>query len=291
MIVVTSSVDGTPQPSYLTLPDGYDPKAEPVPLLVNLHTWGGDFKQRRKEVEQAAARRGWVYLFPNFRGPNDTPDACGSPKAQQDILDAVDWVLGRYPIDKRRIYLTGVSGGGHMAMLMAGRHPQRWTAVSAWAGISDLVAWHNRHPDKYGRMIRKSCGGPPGASEAIDRQYHDRSPVHFLQGAVDLPLDLATGVHDGHGGSVPVRHTLDAFNVVAKAQGAEQITEEDIRQISRPNGRLDRPTPTDQAKDPTYGRTIYLRRTAGKARVTIFEGGHEQLAEAAAEWLGRHVKK
>ena len=63
------------------------------------------------------------------------------------------------------------------------------------------------------------------------------------------------------------------------------------RRARRPNGRLDRPRPSDRKQDPTYGRAIYLRRTAGKARVTIFEGGHEDLAEAAAEWLSRHVKQ
>jgi poly(3-hydroxybutyrate) depolymerase len=290
-IHVTSSLDGTEQPCYLMLPEGFRPDGPPLPLLVSLHTWSGNVEQRDAKMEEEALGRGWIYLWPHFRGPNKSPDACGSEKAQQDILDAVDWVLERYPVDRGRIYLTGASGGGHMAMLMAGRYPQRWTAVSAWVGISDLAAWHARHAkSRYGQMIRASCGGAPGESPAIDQQYRLRSPKTWLDRAVEVPLDLGAGVHDGHKGSVPIRHTLDAFNVVAAAQGLSGVAEEEIAQLSRPNGRLERPQPSDQQQDGALGRAVYLRRTAGKARVTIFEGGHERVAPAAAEWLARHSK-
>ena len=287
-ILVTSSIDQTQQPSYLILPDGFDKNGPPVPLLVCLHTWSGNVEQRRTETELECGKRGWFFLFPHFRGPNNTPDGCGSPKAQRDILDAVDWVLERYPIDEKRIYLTGASGGGHMSMLMAGRYPDRWTAVSAWVGISDLAAWHAKHAKtNYGKMLRASCGGAPGESAEIDEQYRARSPKTWLHQAVDVPLDLAAGVHDGHKGSVPIRHTIEAFNVVAKALGEAVVSEEEILQLSRTDGRLDDPKSGDTVEDAVFGRAIYLRRKAGKARVTIFEGGHEGISAAALDWLSR----
>ena len=287
-ILVTSSIDRTEQPCYLILPDGFDKNGPPVPLLVCLHTWSGNVEQRRTDTEIECQKRGWVFLFPHFRGPNSTPDGCGSLKAQQDILDAVDCVLERYPVDEKRIYLTGTSGGGHMSMLMAGRYPDRWRAVSAWVGISDLAAWHAKHAKtRYGEMIRASCGGAPGESAEIDQQYRNRSPITWLHRAVDVPLDLAAGVHDGHKGSVPIRHTLEAFNEVAKARGEPVISEEEIVQLSRPNGRLDNPQPGDTVEDAVFARAIYLRRKVGKARVTIFEGGHEGISAAALDWLGR----
>jgi dipeptidyl aminopeptidase/acylaminoacyl peptidase len=290
-VFVPSSIDGSRQPCYLILPDCFQHEGKSFALLVSLHTWSGDVEQRDPQMENEANERGWVYLWPQFRGPNSSPQACGSEFAQQDILDAVDWVLDRYPIDERRIYLTGASGGGHMSMLMAGRFPERWTAVSAWVGISDLAAWHASHAEgRYGEMIRQSCGGSPGDSPDVDEQYRRRSPLTWLDRAVDLPLDLAAGVHDGYTGSVPIRHTIDAFNKIAAAQGLTAVSEDEISQLSRPNGRLEKPRVGDQAEDPALGRQIYLRRTAGKARVTIFEGGHERIAHAAAEWLSRHVK-
>ncbi len=290
-IVIPSTIDGVPQTCYVIEPDGFALDGPPVPLLVALHTWSGNVEQRDLPREAAAEKRGWLYLAPDFRGVNNRPEACGSELAQQDILDAVAWTVEHYPIDRRRIYLTGVSGGGHMTMLMAGRHPEVWAAASASVGISDLAMWHRLHAQgHYGEMLRACCGGAPGDSPEVDAQYRRRSPLTYLAGARNLPLDLAAGVHDGHRGSVPIWHTLAAFNVVAQARGDVPITDAEITQISRPNGRLEAPRPGDELFDPVFRRNIYLRRSAGPCRVTIFEGGHEGLAEAAVDWLARHAK-
>ena len=93
-VSIPSTADGSDQPCYLVLPDGFDPDGDPVPLLVTLHTWSADVEQRsvsQVPLERMADQRGWVFLFPHFRGANKHPDACGSEKAQQDILDAVAW--------------------------------------------------------------------------------------------------------------------------------------------------------------------------------------------------------
>jgi dipeptidyl aminopeptidase/acylaminoacyl peptidase len=290
-VYVPSSLDGARQPCYLTLPQNLGPNGPAAPLLVSLHTWSGDVEQRDSQMEKEAADRGWIYLWPHFRGPNSSPQACGSKLAQQDILDAVDWVVARYPVDRRRIYLTGASGGGHMAMLMAGLYPERWAAVSAWVGISDLAAWHARHArSRYGSMLRQCCGGAPGESDDVDEEYRRRSPMTWLHRAVDVPLDLAAGIHDGHRGSVPIGHTLQAFNAVARAQGLQGVSDDEIAQLSREGGRLEDPRPGDEVEDASFGRRVYLRRIAGKARVTIFEGGHERIAHAAAQWLSGHAR-
>lgn len=290
-VSITSSADGTQQPSYVIFPDGFDPDGAAVPLLVSLHSWSANLEQRNEHLEKLADQRGWVYLFPNFRGRNDNPAACGSELAQQDILDAVQWAKKRYPIDPRRIYLTGSSGGGHMTMLMVGRHPKVWAAASAWVGISDLAAWHKKHAgDRYGDMMEAACGGAPGSKDAVDAQYRQRSPLTYLHRAAGVPLDIAAGVHDGYSGSVPIRHSLEAFNVIAKAAQAKQISAPEIEQISRRDGRLTKPLASDQVDDASFGREIHLRRTAGPARVTIFEGGHEGIATAAIEWLAKHRK-
>lgn len=291
-IRVTSTHDGTPQPSRLWLPDAA--ATEPTPLLVSLHSWSGDYTQDRSRWHQQAVDHGWIYLQPNFRGVNDHPEACGSPAARQDILDAIDWVIGRHNVDTSRIYLAGVSGGGHMSLLMAARHPERFSAVSAWVGISDLASWYRFHarggkPERYARMIAACCEGAPGTSSAVDRQYRERSAIHYMHQAVGLPLDVNAGVRDGKIGSVPIHHSLRAFNVVAQAGGHETIPETEMDRLWE-QGRLTPPQPGDEAADPTYGRAIRLRRQAGAARVTIFDGGHEAFPGAACAWLARQSR-
>ncbi|GMQ93525.1 MAG: hypothetical protein BMS9Abin12_1002 [Acidimicrobiia bacterium] len=290
-VLITSTADGSDQPCYLTHSEGFDSRSGLTPLVLVLHPWSSGVEHRQESFEAEAIRRDWILLVPHFRGRNDHPDACGSIKAQQDILDAVEWAKIRFDVDPRRVYLTGASGGGHMTMLMASRHPTVWAAASAWVGISDLSAWHQRHEEaEYGEMLRKVCGGRPGDSKRVDTEYRQRSPLTFLHRAARVPLDIAAGIHDGHQGSVPIRHSLEAFNETAKASGDTVIAESEITQLSAENGRLTAPHESDLVEDETLGRAIYLRRHSAFSRVTIFEGGHEGISTAAFDWLSRHIK-
>ena len=272
----------------------WEPKTPgPHPILVSLHSWSGDYTQDHSDWLREAVAREWVFIEPNFRGINDHPEACGSALARQDVLDARDWALAKGNVDEKHIYLAGVSGGGHMTMLMAAYHPQRFSAASAWVGISDLQEWHAFHTKtaekgKYAVMLEACCGGPPGHSARVDAEYLSRSPIHYLSRAAELPLDLNAGITDGKTGSVPIPQTLNAFNVLAQARRTPLISPEEIDQLWT-NGQLTSPLDSDQAEDPSYGRKLYLRRSSGPSRVTLFEGGHEGLPHAACEWLGKQV--
>lgn len=302
-VQVVSTLDQVLQPVRVWSPHELK---QPTPMLVFLHSWSGDWRQDNAKWQREAVARGWIFLHPNFRGRNDHPEACGSPLARRDILDAIAWAEKNYPVDKERIYLAGTSGGGHMAMLMAARHPERFSAVSAWVGISDLPAWYTFHtpdgqPQNYARMILACLGGPPGKNPAIDADYRDRSPLHHIHNAVGLPLDLNAGVNDGHTGSVPIDQTLNAFNVVAAAfqkslpadvQSPANllISENEIRELLKQR-RLTQPRVSDTATDNSYNRELRLRRQAGACRVTIFDGGHEGLPTPACAWLARQKQQ
>jgi acetyl esterase/lipase len=289
----TSPLDGATQPLLWWAPPSAT--TTETPLFVFLHSWSSDYLQDNSKWLRECVRHNWIWLHPNFRGANQSPKACGSKYARQDILDAMDWALQKWKIDRSRIYLAGVSGGGHMSLLMAGWHPDRFSAVSAWVGPTDLAEWHRFHsqngkPQKYAKMIEKSLLGPPGASPMIDADYRDRSPVFHLPRVGDLPVTIWAGVEDGHSGSVPVSHSLRAFNAIASAHGNPVISDDEIRELTT-NKKLAMPLPSDQTSDPNLPREILLRRTSKNSLVTIFEGGHESLPEAAFAWLKRYTRK
>ncbi len=285
-----SAADGSRQPAMFYAPA----QPEAVPLLVILHTWSGDYKEHDQAPCAAwCVAHHWAYIHPNFRGPNKRPEATGSKLVIDDIVSAVEYAKRSAHIDPSRIYLVGVSGGGYTALLMAGRRPEIWAGVSAWASISDLKAWYhetkraggNKH---YYDDIANSCGGPPGTSQTVDQQYLDRSPLTHLAGARGLPLDINAGIRDGHEGSVPVSHSLRAFNAVAASKdefGEREITYF-VKQAAVP------PQLRQSVSDPTYGKKPPLfRRTSGRARITIFDGGHEIIPTAALEWLAQQRKQ
>ncbi len=292
-VELKSSLDGESQPVLYWAPE--KARQEPTPLFVFLHSWSGDFTQNNAKWQTQAVKRGWIYLHPNFRGVNQTPKACGSKWARQDILDAVDFATSKFNVDTKRIYLAGTSGGGHMAMLMAGHHPDRFSAVSAWMGISDLSAWYEFHvkdgkPQRYARMILASLGGAPGTSTRLDADYKDRSPIYHLHRAVDLPVQICAGINDGYAGSVPTTHSLNAFNVIARAQGAEVIPASVVKDLSlrKPINKF---APLDASSAGAYGRDIVFHQSTRTSTVVIFDGGHEGLTEPACYWLSQQSRR
>ena len=284
-VEIRSSLDGVAQPAIVDLPP-VGPGA--VPLLVHLHSWSTRFDNSNNfdDIRAEAKRRGWAFVSPDFRGVNDHPEACGSDQAVQDVLDAVEWVKQRGAIDPRRIYLTGSSGGGYMALTMAGRAPDVWAAVSAFVPITNLSAWHafSKAKDaRYWKMMEGCFGYPPTHGMAL-QQYRRRSPVHFLRLVRGrLPVDIQTGIQDGHTGSVPVSHSLRAFNELAAP--ADRIAEADIESIDS-NAKI--PAKLAASIDEPRLKKVLLRRVSGNARVTIFDGGHEADFPTAVRWLEGH---
>jgi hypothetical protein len=134
-------------------------------------------------------------------------------------------------------------------------------------------------------MIEQCCGGKPGP--ATEAEYRHRSPLFHLAVAKGVPLDINTGIHDGHTGSVPVSHSLLAFNVLAAPD--KQVSAADIDFMVREQ-KIPAALATETQIDPERQKATLFRRASGNARVTVFEGGHDSEPTAALEWLSRQRK-
>ena len=292
LVKVRSSLDGTEQPCYFWA----SKSAAAVPLVVGLHTWSGDYKYTSHYATTLsyAKKLRWAFVGPDFRGANDKSVACGSDYAVQDIVDAVNYAKCHANVDPSRIYIIGGSGGGHMTLLMLGRHPELFAAGAAFCPISDVARWHadslETHPGRskvYAQMLEKSCGGPPSERSW---EYALRSPLTWLGRAKDqgVPAYIGTGIHDGWRGSVPVGHAIRAFNALANVQ--DRLSEMEIDYIEK-----NQAVPAAQAfkgRDPFYGekRRIHLRRISANACLTLFEGGHDVNYAAGIDFLSRQRK-
>jgi hypothetical protein len=103
-----------------------------------------------------------------------------------------------------------------------------------------------------------------------------------LHRAKGVNLTISTGITDEHNGSVPVRHTLEAFNAVARDTDRipGSVIQEMMKSPEMPPGFL------QKIEDPLYRRKPALFwRVSGNAQVTIFQGGHEIVFEAGLAWL------
>ncbi len=107
------------------------------------------------------------------------------------LIDGLSELL--YQVDKRRVYVCGLSMGGQEALVAAGKHPDRITAVFAFNPIVDLAAWHEelatsnipeiKEYDTAAR-IAKEVGGLP---EDVPEAYAVRSATNFVEGLSNIP--------------------------------------------------------------------------------------------------------
>lgn len=282
-VIIKSTADGTEQAALFYAP----PEAESgktgraVPLLVSLHTWSATFDRYDSLPSTLAGciKKGWVFISPDFRGPNVRPEAAGSDLAVQDVLDAVGFARRNAAVDGGRIYLIGGSGGGHMGLLMACRAPGLWAGISVSCPVTDLPDWYRFCEERkfiYADMMRGCFGGPPDIP-ARESEYRRRSPLFCLEAASGVPIDIQTGILDGHGGrAVPVDQALRAFNVLVEANGLpeKKLSPEEIGSITR-EARLPSFLTAETDNEPGRQYPVLFRRNAGLVRLTIYDAGHD----------------
>jgi dipeptidyl aminopeptidase/acylaminoacyl peptidase len=186
---------------WLMLPRDYDP-AKKYPLIVEVHGgpaaaevahWGG----RGGLSATAFSALGYFVLQPNPRGSYGQGEEFTQANRKdfgygdlRDILAGVDSVLAKYPVDPKRVGLTGWSYGGFMTMF-AVTQTQRFKAAVAGAGISDWESYYGENSiDQW--MIPYF-----GASVYDDpAAYAKSSAINYIK-QVKTPTLVVVGDRDG----------------------------------------------------------------------------------------------
>ena len=80
-ITYLSKLDNSMQPALFLPAEGNEPR----PLAVCLHTWSYGIDKAYDHFLERCKERNWHFIFPYFRGPNKTPQACGSDLVVSDL--------------------------------------------------------------------------------------------------------------------------------------------------------------------------------------------------------------
>jgi predicted peptidase len=114
------------------------------------------------------------------------------------VLEILDTLLGEFPIDRSRLYLTGISMGGYGSWDLAARHPEKWAAVAPICGggdpktaprMRDLPIWafHGAkdpivNVERSRAMVEalKAAGGSPKYTEFPDAGHDSWTPAYRL---------------------------------------------------------------------------------------------------------------
>jgi len=126
----------------LHIPAGHDGET-PLPLVFNLHGTGGSAERQEKlsamssvaDEEQFLLVGGMAVYKPY--GPV-TWNAILDPDGVSDIdyiTAAIDAVDRKVPVDRKRVYATGMSGGGRMSSRIACELSDKIAAIAPVAGV------------------------------------------------------------------------------------------------------------------------------------------------------------
>jgi len=280
-VEITSTLDGAKQKAYF-----YKSQVNQAqPLVVSLHTWSGNYQQKDPLIGQVLTY-GWNYIHPDFRGANNTPDACGSEKVIQDIDDAIEYALQNANVNTSEIHVIGASGGGMATLLayMNSKHPIK--SFSAWVPISDLEKWYYETESrnlKYAQHIML-------ATQSEAHQLNVPAARKRSSFYMDLPktlrenskLQIFAGIHDGYKGSVPITQSIHFYNKLVDDWGLDKknkVSEKDIITL------LAQRSFHQTEEKHIAGRKIHYQKTNEKVDLTIFEGKHEMLTAASFQHI------
>jgi polyhydroxybutyrate depolymerase len=130
------------QRSYrIYIPEGYTPDAEPVPLLIVMHGAGGTAQgtEAFTGFNAVADREGFIVVYPNS---SRAGWADGRPNVPTDdvgfISQLIDEMAEGVNIDLTRVYVTGFSAGGMMALRVGCNLPDKIAAVVSVASTQPI---------------------------------------------------------------------------------------------------------------------------------------------------------
>ena len=276
-VQIKSCFDGKMQNAYFYPASG----AEKKPLVVSLHQWSFDYRHAAdpSSLADRAVSENWNFIYPDFRGANNNPEACLSEAAIHDIDDAIDYALENGNADRKKIVVAGVSGGGMAALGAYMRSSYDLFYCMAWCPVCNLEDWYfqtKRAGLKYWKEVMNVTGsnGSPDTAQA-----RKRSPLFMdVPQRPDTLLELFTGINDGYTGSVPVLHLIQFYNKIAKhmnAAGNDFISDADTISL------LSRSINDDLCDEYLGDRKVLYKKSFKNICMRIFDGTHEILSEYA----------
>jgi polyhydroxybutyrate depolymerase len=175
------------------------PGDRPMPLVICLHgfaEWPAHV-MRLSHWNQLADEFGFLVVYPRGSGFPFRWRCSGmfgkqeeQPQDVQFISDLIDQLKKEYKIDEGRIYANGLSNGGGMSFLLAGRLSERIAAFGGVAGAY-VLPWTEYQPKRPVPAIIFHGTADPLVP------FHPRSSGR-LRGFPDIPLWVKTlAEHNG----------------------------------------------------------------------------------------------
>ncbi len=128
---------------------------EKIPLVVLLHGWSGNYRQWTKEADLQAFANDYNFIIACPDGFYDSwyinnPHKNNLMFEDFFIQEFLPYITKKYNVDKKNIFISGLSMGGHGAMMLMLKYPDIFKSAGSTSGILDLTLFPNRWTIKEG---------------------------------------------------------------------------------------------------------------------------------------------
>lgn len=236
---VNSTFDKVKVQGWIITPPDFD-KTKKYPLILEIH--GGPYTAYGPVFSpelQLMASQGYVIVYTNPRGSTSYGADFSAyinhnypSEDYNDLMDCVDYIVGKGYIDVTKLFITGGSGGGVLTAWSIGKTDRFAAAVVA----KPVINWytHTLTADSYPYFSKYWFTKMPW--EDPD-QYMKRSPISLV-GSVKTPTMLLTGDLDHR---TPMSESEQYYQAL-KLRGIDaamvRIVDEGHEMTSRPSNLL-----------------------------------------------------
>jgi dipeptidyl aminopeptidase/acylaminoacyl peptidase len=192
--------DGLEVHGYVTFPPGEGRSGLPAVLNVHGGPWGRD-AWGFDPVAQWLGNRGYLCVQVNYRGSTgygkafvNAGDREWGGKMQDDLSDAVAFVIAQGWADPARVAIMGGSYGGYAALAGAAFTPDLYACAVDIVGPSNLKTLIETIPPYWAPMVaqfHRRVGDPSTEADFL----WSRSPLSRA-GDIRIPLLIAQGAND-----------------------------------------------------------------------------------------------
>ena len=202
--------DGMPIPTLLTIPRDKVADMTNLPAVVMPHGGPASYDEINFDYwAQALASQGYMVIMPQFRGSSGfglTHELAGhgewGGKMQDDVTDALKFVIAKGMVDPERVCILGASYGGYSALAGGAFTPDLYQCVVSINGIGDLKDFRNWVRNRSGRSSASvaywetQIGGEEYSDEIAESRsparhaYNFRAPVLLIHAEDDEIVDI-----------------------------------------------------------------------------------------------------
>ncbi len=145
-------INGIERTFHLYIPSIYNDKKN-VPLLIVLHGLGGAGKGIEKKTtlggfDKLAEEKGFIVVYPDGFNRKWTCYVRANIDDVKFISRLIDYLRDKYRINKKRIYITGMSNGGVMAFCLACKLSDKISAIATVAASMPENLYKNCQPKR-----------------------------------------------------------------------------------------------------------------------------------------------